>query len=206
MLTALRRLFRRRSVASLSVRQRFPVGRGTHGEPRVLHWGEPAALCIGSFCSIGNEVTIFLGGEHRTDWLTTFPLGSLYERSRRQAGLPATKGDVVIGNDVWIGYGATVLSGVTIGNGAVIAAGAVVSRNVPPYAIVGGNPATISRLRFSEGEIDTLQQLAWWDWPDDHLELAMPILQSGNLEALVKFAQFRDRLALPASDGTLMAA
>ncbi|WP_308462078.1 CatB-related O-acetyltransferase [Mesorhizobium sp. INR15] len=79
----------------------------------------------------------------------------------------SSKGPIRIGNDVWIGRRAIILSGVTIGDGAVIGAGAVVSKDVPPYAVVVGNPAALVRYRFNSGQIASLLEIRWWDWEDD---------------------------------------
>jgi virginiamycin A acetyltransferase len=123
-------------------------------------------LIIGKFCSIAAETRFIMnGGNHPTSWLTTYPFpvfGHGWE-----VAMPATwpnKGDTVVGNDVWLGYGATVMPGVTIGDGAMVATLSVVTKDVPPYAIVGGNPATVLRSRFDDATITRLQRLAWWDW------------------------------------------
>ena len=94
------------------------------------------------------------------------------------------KGDIVIGSDVWIGYEAVILAGVTIGDGAVIGTRAVVTRDVPPYTIVGGTPARPIRGRFPRERIDALLEMKWWDWPAERISAAIPLSQSGNLEAL----------------------
>jgi acetyltransferase-like isoleucine patch superfamily enzyme len=146
-------------------------------------------LKVGSFCSIGGDVTIFLGGNHRVDWITTYPFSVFRECAKGIPGHPHSKGDVVIGNDVWIGSGATVLSGLSIGDGAVIGACAVVTKNVPDYAIVGGNPGRVLKMRFSQKEIEILQKLRWWEWPDETIDRAMPILLSGNIDGLETFAK-----------------
>jgi len=158
-------------------------------------------LRIGSFCSLARKVTIFLGGDHRIDWVTTYPFMHFRESARHVEGHPRTKGDVVIGNDVWIGYGATILSGVRIGNGAVVGACSVVTRDVPAYGIVAGNPAKLLRHRFSEETIRLLEQLAWWDWPDADLDRAMPLLLSGDVVSLARFAvrELGREVVLPAS-------
>ncbi|MGA2240728.1 MAG: CatB-related O-acetyltransferase [Verrucomicrobiota bacterium] len=168
--------------------ERFVVGRGTYGEPVVLHWGESTTLKVGSFCSIGGGVTIFLGGNHRTDWITTYPFCMFRDSAKTIVGHPSTRGDVIIGHDVWIGNGATILSGVHIGNGAVIGACSVVTRDVPSYGIVAGNPAKLIRLRFKEDEIKCLEELAWWNWADSKLDAAMPYLLAGDVSALRTFA------------------
>jgi virginiamycin A acetyltransferase len=74
------------------------------------------------------------------------------------------KGDIVVGNDVWFGYDSLIKNGVTIGNGAIIASRAVVVKDVPPYAIVAGNPAKVVKMRFNHASIERLQKIAWWDW------------------------------------------
>src|SRR5690606_30289259 len=93
-------------------------------------------------------------------------------------------GDTVVGNDVWIGSEAIVMPGVTIGHGAVVGTHALVTRDVEPYAIVGGNPGKVIRKRFADADIARLLELAWWEWSDDQLRAAMPILTSGDVEAL----------------------
>jgi acetyltransferase-like isoleucine patch superfamily enzyme len=142
------------------------IGRYTYGAPMVRWWGEPANLSIGKYCSIADGVEIFLGGNHRTDWVSTFPFPVFREwpEARNIKGHPGTKGDVTIGHDVWLGAGCVVLSGVTIGNGAVVGCRAVVTRDVPDYAIVAGNPATIMKMRFDPETVDRLLETAWWNW------------------------------------------
>lgn len=100
-------------------------------------------------------------------------------------GLPETKGDIVIGNDVWIGRGARVLSGVTVGDGAVIGAYAAVGSNIPPYAIVVGNPAKEIGKRFGPHEIEALLRIAWWDWSDEEIEKAVPFLNSDDVQGFI---------------------
>ncbi|HWB59826.1 MAG TPA: CatB-related O-acetyltransferase [Chthoniobacteraceae bacterium] len=179
-----RKVFRKRKTWT----DKYEVGKGTYGAPEVRHWGEPATLKVGAYCSIAVDVKIFLGGNHRIDWITTYPFTVFRESAKGIKGHPATKGDVIIGNDVWIGAGAIILSGVSIGNGAVIGAYSVVTKDVPPYGIAAGNPAKFIRYRFSEADIATLEQLAWWDWPDAKIDAAMPLLLAGNVAALRDFA------------------
>lgn len=145
------------------------VGRFTYGYKLLnIKWAhDNASLFIGQFSSIADNVTIFLGGNHRTDWITTFPFGHINAEVLGGESLvkllPTTKGDVVIGNDVWIGHGATIMSGVTIGDGAVIGAHSVVAKNVEPFSIVVGNPARHVRFRFDENIRSLLLRLRWWD-------------------------------------------
>jgi acetyltransferase-like isoleucine patch superfamily enzyme len=157
------------------------VGRFTYGFNKVhlLEWGEGAKLSIGSFCSLARGITIYLGGNHRTDWATTYPFGHIFQKElggNSIKGHPTTKGNITIGNDVWIGTGVSIMSGITIGNGAVIAANSNVVKNVAPYEIVGGNPAQHLKFRFSDTIIDLLLDLKWWDLPVDHIREIAPVL------------------------------
>lgn len=152
-------------------------------------------LIIGSFCSIGSGAVFVMAGNqgHRTDWISTFPF---FYRTEEAAFAGAEdgfrrSGDTVVGHDVWIGSEAMIMPGVTIGHGAVIASRAVVTRNVEPYAIVAGNPARPVRKRFSDAAIAMLLDLGWWDWPLADIKAAMPLLCSGDVEALGAFARTR---------------
>jgi acetyltransferase-like isoleucine patch superfamily enzyme len=164
------------------------VGPGTYGEPLVLSWEEDrlTRLDIGAYCSISASVTIVLGGEHRSDWVTTSPLRILNQLAGAGSdGHPRTKGDITIGNDVWIGLGATILSGVAVGDGAVIGAGSVVSSDVPAYAIVAGNPAQLVRYRFSKEIREALQRIRWWNWPREKILDSVGLLCSTEVERFV---------------------
>jgi acetyltransferase-like isoleucine patch superfamily enzyme len=134
---------------------------------------------------------VFLGGNHRVDWVTTYPFRIFRQSARHITGHPATKGDVIIGNDVWIGAGAVILSGVTIGDGAVIATEAVVNRSVPPYCIVGGNPAQLLKKRFDDEIIQRLLAVEWWDWDDETIDEFMPLLSSPDIEKFLDEAEKR---------------
>lgn len=125
---------------------RITVGRATYGVINALIFSKDGELKIGSYCSIANNVNFLLGSEHDTEVLSTYPFKvRLLGIERYEA---KCKGDIIVDSDVWIGNGATIMSGVHVGQGAVIAAGAVVSKDVPPYAIVGGVPAKIIKYRF----------------------------------------------------------
>jgi virginiamycin A acetyltransferase len=151
----------------------------------TVHYENQAELSIGKFCSIGDNVQIFLGGNHRSDWLSQHPLHMIFKEENN--GHPATRGNVVIGHDVWIGKDAIIMSGVTIGNGAVIGAGSVVRRDVPAYTIVIGNPAQFLRMRFDWQVINTLQAIQWWDWPLLWIEDARWMLQSDKVDDLYHY-------------------
>lgn len=159
------------------------VGRFTYGVENlsIKQWNEGAALKIGAFCSLGNKINIFLGGNHRTDWITTFPFGHVYQEELGNfdiLGHPSTKGDIVIGNDVWVGFGVSIFSGLKIGDGAVLSANACVVKDVPPYHIVAGNPAKIVKKRFDEDIIKLLLRLKWWDLPLESIKKIIKIISS----------------------------
>ncbi len=175
-----------RTIRSL---KRYQIGEYTYGFPRVLSWGEGATLKIGRYCSIAEEVVILLGGEHRLDWVTTYPFSVVFPEARHIQGHPRSKGDVLIGNDVWLGQGAMILSGVTIGDGAVIAARSLVVGDIPPYAIAGGNPARVIRHRFAPEHIQALEAIQWWNWPRARVVAFLPLLLSGQIEAFIERAQ-----------------
>ena len=184
---AMKRIFSRSAPFFMKDNKRYAkyeIGDWTYGKPRIRSWREGATFKIGRFCSIADGVTILIGGEHRVDWVTTYPVNILFGVAR-VPGLPTTKGDVVIGNDVWIGQDALILSGVQIGNGAVIAARSVVKEDVLPYSIVAGNPAKHIKFRFSKSEIDDLQDIAWWNWSLSKLEKAWPLLLSSDIKAFI---------------------
>jgi acetyltransferase-like isoleucine patch superfamily enzyme len=187
----LRGLFKKGGARLLQERYpQYRIGRHSYGDLKVRQWGEGAKLEIGSFCSIAGGVKIFLGGEHRADWVTTFPFTDLWrEDAGYLPGHPHSKGDVIIGNDVWIGAEALIMSGVKVGDGAVIGARAVVTKNVPPYAIVAGNPARLVRFRFDQNVIDRLIRLAWWDCNDEQIKKLLPLMLSQDIEVFLAAAE-----------------
>lgn len=130
---------------------------------------------IGAFCSIGPNVTIGGLGSHPVNWLSTHPA---FFSTRMQAGATFVQADkfeelkwVEVGCDVWIGANVTILDGIRIGHGAIIAAGAVVTKDVPPYAIVGGVSAKLIKYRFEPEMIDSLLDLRWWCLPEEVISL-----------------------------------
>ncbi|QLI78046.1 CatB-related O-acetyltransferase [Bacillus pumilus] len=165
----------------------YDIGDFTYAGPdfQVLTWGEGTTLKVGKFCSIANEVKVFLGGEHRTDWITTYPFNQIFTDAAYIEGHPRSKGDVCIGHDVWIGYGATIMSGVHIGNGAVIGANSLITKDVPPYAIVAGNPQRLMKYRFSFDIIEKLQLLEWWNLEFSIIQSVFHLLQSDDIEQCI---------------------
>ena len=170
----------------------YELGIGTYGFPHVLDWHQDTTLKIGNFCSIARNVEIFLGGSHRMDWASTFPFAKFYpELKHLTQDFGVTHGDVIIGSDVWLGRDSKIMSGVTISHGAVVAAGAIVTKDVPPYAVVGGVPAKVIHYRFDESTIAALLKTAWWNWPEDEIRKVAPLLCKTNLDELIAYANNR---------------
>ena len=135
---------------------------------------------IGRFCSIGRRCSIG-AALHDVTCFTTHPIA----RADTFQSDPLT----TIGNDVWIGYGAMILPGVTIGDGAIIGAGSVVNRDVPAYAVMGGNPAVPRRMRFAPETVEKLLAIAWWNWPDARIEAHRSLIESTDIDALERAAR-----------------
>jgi acetyltransferase-like isoleucine patch superfamily enzyme len=179
------------TVFRLTKNGQLSIGAGTYGSPLIYAWDEKTKIRFGKYCSIAADVKIIAGGEHRVDWITTYPFtefSSAWTGAIGIEGHPATKGDVIVGNDVWIGNGVTILSGVGIGDGAVIAAGSVVTRSIPPYSIAGGVPAKVIRSRFSPEIIDALLNVKWWDWPIHKIQANLnSLLDTPELDQVIKW-------------------
>ena len=146
-------------------------------------------LIIGKFCSIAcGAKFLFNSANHTLSSLSTYPFPLFFEEwnldKKNVTQSWDNKGDIIIGNDVWIGYEAVILAGVTIGDGAIIGTRAVVTKDVPSYTIVGGVPARVIRKRFSDEDIQTLQQMRWWDWPVEKIASAIPLIQAGDIDSL----------------------
>lgn len=145
-------------------------------------------LYIGKFCSIAKNLRVYLHGNHRSDWITTYPFGHIHThifRSFDGKGHPKSNGDVIIGNDVWISENVCIMSGVKIGDGAIIANQSHVVKDVEPYTIVGGNPAKLIRNRFPADQIRRLLELRWWDWDPEKIERHLHLLCSDKISEFI---------------------
>lgn len=155
----------------------IPVGRYTYG---YQHLYRESVKKIGAFCSIA-EGQIVVPNDHRLDWVTTSPIASLKEFSFAKRDfmndyISEKDREIIVGNDVWIGARCIIFEGVHIGDGAVIAAGSIVTKDVPPYAVVGG-VNRILKYRFSEEIIDNLLKIQWWNWDDEKIRANIVLMQ-----------------------------
>jgi virginiamycin A acetyltransferase len=145
-------------------------------------------LEIGSFCALASGTTFIMNGaNHRLDGPSTFPFpifgGAWAKHMDLLGGLP-TKGDTIVGNDVWFGYQSTIMPGVNIGHGCIIASKSVVTKDVPPFAIVAGNPAKVVSMRFDEKTVERLLAIAWWDWPIEKITQNVRLIMAGDVDGL----------------------
>jgi len=154
----------------------------------------PERLIIGRYCALASGVRFLMPGANHADLgPSTFPFGIFGEPWAERTmdlvmGAPS-RGDTVVGHDVWLGYRAVVMPGVTIGHGAVVAACSVVTSDVPPYAISGGNPAKVIRRRFDDADVERLLRAAWWDWPAEAVTEHARTIMSGTAAQLLEIAQ-----------------
>ena len=160
------------------------VGKHTYGleSAKFLRWGEDnPKVYIGRFCSISYGLQFVTGGDHRQEWVSTFPFGHTETTKNICSpvhGHPHPSKDISIMNDVWIGRNVSIMSGVCIGNGAVIATNSHVVKDVPDYAIVGGNPAKLIKFRFNDETIKELLEIKWWDWQEEKIKKNLLYLTS----------------------------
>ncbi|WP_086786280.1 CatB-related O-acetyltransferase [Crossiella equi] len=160
----------------------------------VLYNFGPEKLRIGRYCQIASGVRFPMPqANHPMIGVSTYPF-TMFDADWREQTLEdwltiPSRGDTVIGNDVWIGGDAKIMPGVTVGDGAIIAANSVVTKDVPAYTIVGGNPAKPIRQRFNDEDIALLQRLAWWDWPVEQVTRHARLIQAGTPKELAAAAR-----------------
>lgn len=176
------------------------IGRHTYGTEhiKIRRWNEMKKhydLHIGNFCSIADDIEVYLGGNHYTHLVSSYPFGLVKNNIFTNAKLIESnpnlngsqcKGDVIIGSDVWIGSHVTIMSGVKIGDGAVIAANSHIVKDVPSYAIVGGNPAKVIKYRFSETQIEKLLIIQWWKWSDEKINENLVYILNPNIDEFIE--------------------
>lgn len=172
---------------------RVLIGKNTYGRINIDYsGGKNEKLIIGSYCSISNKANFLLGGEHVYTGLSTYPFNAKLFGEKFEG---KSKGPIIINDDVWIGDKAFILSGVTIGQGAIVAAGSVVVKDVPPYSIVGGNPAKIIKYRFNESIIEKLLQIDYsvLDIEKKDYEYLYSEIDENNIDSIVEY--FKEKVS-----------
>ncbi len=159
----------------------------------VLHHYGPDRLIIGKFCALAAGTTFIMNGaNHRMSGVSTFPFPIMGGSWAAHVGLITdlpSRGDTVIGNDVWMGGNTTIMPGVRVGHGAIVSTGSLVTKDVPDYAVVGGNPATRINDRYTQEEVRSLLCVGWWDWPIEVITKHVRTIASGSVTALEQVAQ-----------------
>jgi virginiamycin A acetyltransferase len=180
-------------IKSSRMKKTFPRGKHTYG-PEPILIGPPGVVSqlsvgskIGSFCSIAQGLKFIFRGKHMVNWISTYPFRDMWGMDVPLNRLPSHD-PIVIGNDVWIASNVSIMQGVTVGDGAVIAQESFVTKDVPPYAMVGGHPARIIRYRFSEKQISNLLNIVWWNWDDELIKKVVPLLTSENVDEFIDTA------------------
>lgn len=180
------------TTVATPVTKGIPRGAHTYG-PEPIIQGDAALLAgssIGKFCSIADNLQLIAKGAHMIDWVTTYPFQALWGLDVPLHALPPHS-PIHIGNDVWIASNVKIKQGVTIGDGAILATECFVTKDVPPYALVGGNPAKIIRYRFTEEQIQALLEIKWWDWEDSKIRELVPLLVSNNIDEFIQQAKLK---------------
>lgn len=181
----------------------FGIGSYSKDNICIYYWrdgnqdqnGNPIDECfldVGKFTSISGGLHVILGGRHSPNFISQYPFGKTnwgVINKHDGKGQPWSRGGVKIGSDVWIATGVTILDGITVGDGAVLASNSVITKDVPPYAIVGGNPAKVIKYRFDEKTIEKLLELKWWDMKIEHINELTPLLCSKNFDEFFKRAE-----------------
>ena len=157
-------------------------------ERNVLYHYGSEKLIIGKFCAIATNVKFIMNGaNHKLDGISTYPFpifGNGWEIAINLLIELPSKGDTIIGNDVWIGYESVIMPGVKIGDGAIIAAKSVVVKDIPAYTVVGGNPAGFIKQRFSDAEVAQLLEIRWWDWEIEKISRNINLIMQSDIKAL----------------------
>ncbi len=189
----------------------IPYGRHTYGpQPEIvsilgISRQKAKGSRIGNFCSISKGLRFIFLGKHDYDRVTAYPFPAFYDEWKVDLS-PYFKGiydcseikpnPIIIENDVWIATNVTIKEGVTISNGAVVAMNSFVTKNVPPYAIVGGWPARIIKYRFAPEQICSLEKIAWWNWHDEDIRGMLPLLLSHDIDHFIERALEREKQQL----------
>ncbi len=193
-------------INSKKPQYKIPFGEHSYGDQPIIEGAMPwlpylmRGTKIGKYCSLGSNIRFVYFGKHDYDLVTTYPFVAFHDKWKTNAPACPTfhnghiieseikAAPIIIENDVWISNGVTIRQGVTVGNGAVIALNSLVVKDVPPYALVGGNPAKIIKYRFNPRQIDDLLRVAWWNWPDEKVSRLLPLLLSYDIDNFIEVA------------------
>lgn len=164
------------------------LGTQTYAAPRVWKFkGDTNRVIIGNWSSIAPDADFYVGGMHPIHWVSMYGIREMFDLPGAYGDeMPMSKGDIVVGSDCWVTNKTTILSGVTIGDGAVVGTQAVVTKDVPPYAIVAGNPARVIGQRFGDEQVAALLRIRWWDWPVETVLERVDLLNGGSVEAFIE--------------------
>ncbi len=184
----------------------IPFGRHSYGpQPELLGFMPWLAKIargsrVGNFCALSSGIKFSFLGKHNYRWVSTYPFYNFFDAWEFEdkvwhKGVPDETAieaqPIIIENDVWVASNVLIKEGIRVGNGAVIAMGSLVTKDVPPYALVGGNPAKVIKFRFTKEQIAALETIAWWNWTDKEIKKAVPLLLSEDVEALISYAKNR---------------
>jgi acetyltransferase-like isoleucine patch superfamily enzyme len=163
------------------------MGNLSYYAPNVVKYeGDTGRVIIGNFASVAPDADFYVGGLHRTEWVSQYGLRAMLDLpGAHEDGFTHGRGDIVVGSDTWVTNGCTIMSGVTIGHGAVVGTKAVVAKDVRPYAIVVGNPAREIRRRFSDEQVEALLRISWWDWPTETVKRHVDLISSPDVDAFI---------------------
>jgi acetyltransferase-like isoleucine patch superfamily enzyme len=182
----------------------IPFGRHSYGPQPVLLGRMPwlaqkaRGSKVGNFCSLSDEVAFSFLGKHNYRWVSTYPFYDFFdvwgfEDKVWHKGVPDIERiepkPIVIENDVWIASNVVIKENVKIHNGAVVAMGSLVTKDVPAYALVGGNPARVIKYRFTPEQIQELEEIAWWNWSDKEIKRVLPLLLSEDIDGLIEYSR-----------------
>lgn len=164
------------------------AGKGTYfAAAPNLQWAQGAKMILGKYCSVAPGLVVYLHGNHHLNRISAYPEHMLLNRPLLPDEISTSKGDIIIGNDVWIGQNTIIMSGTKIGNGAIIGAFSVVRGYIPSYWVSYGNPCAEQHPRYSEEQRIMLEEMKWWDWNEALIPEFYPFIKANDVQGLYDF-------------------